>query len=248
MRKFRLGFIYFLSAVFLTLALSAPASSPAASMHAALLESIQQQINELIAAVARIQARINEILAERAHLSVVVPPAPVTENGPSMTAEVPAATQTASSSAEIVTVSTELVWKFFPLPSAYLSEPLATLYRFSITGGAVDKIIPSITYAITVADVSIKGFEIYAFSDEFFSAPALLNSKAAKRNRVGRYVGYVNPESKTVTILLDQGLTTELTIPAGETYYFELRGTVVGKNKGAFVTVAVEGLPEIKLE
>ncbi|TSC69319.1 MAG: hypothetical protein G01um101470_1060 [Parcubacteria group bacterium Gr01-1014_70] len=247
MKRYHTGFIYLVVAAILVLALSAPASPSAASTHATLLESIQQQINDLVAAVGRIQARILELLAEAAKSPATIP-----EVMPEKKAEELSIGTTTEPSAEVKveesTTSTEPVWKFMPLPSTYLTEPLALLYRFSITGGAKDAIIPSVTYTITPVDVSIKDLEIYAFSDELFSAPTFLNAKATKRNRVGKQVGYVDSQNQTVSILLDQSISSQITIPAGETYYFELRGTLVGKNSGAFATISAEKLPEIRLE
>lgn len=235
MKRFNTGFIYLGITAILILALSAPASPSAASIHATLIESIQQQINEIVAAIARIQIRILELMAEEAQLK---------KNDVVELVEIP---EPINTNEEAVSTATDPVWKFVSLPSTYLAQPLAILYRFSITGGAADTIIPSVTYTVTLADVSIKDLEIYAYSDELFSIQAFLRSTATKRNRVGRQIGYLNAEKNTVTILFDQG-PPSVAISAGETYYFELRGTVVAKNKGAFVTIAVEGLSEIKLE
>jgi len=217
----------------LLFALSVPTSPSAASTHASLLESIQQQLNEIIAAVARIQVRLLEIIAEEAR-----PP----EKSTVVESSVPAKTEE-----KAVSTSTEAVWKFVSLPSVYLSQPLAILYRFSITGGAVDTIIPSTTYAISLSDVSIKDLEVYAYSDDLFSVPAFLRNTTTKENRVGKQIGFLDSASSAVSILFDQG-PPQVQISAGETYYFELRGTVVAKNRSAFVTIAVDGLTEITLE
>ncbi len=232
MKKFHTGFIYLIITAILVLALSAPALSSAAYAHATLLESIQQQIYEILAAVGRIQARIEELIMEAAQPPVVAPAV--------LPVEPLVGTETLSP-------STELVWKFLPLPSAYLSEPLAILYRFSITGSTIDTTIPSVTFTYNLSDVSIKNLEIYAFSDDVFSAPTFLRSSAAKQNRVGKQIGYLDAQSKTVTILFDQG-PPSVTIPVGETYYFELRGTVVGKNRDAFLTIGAGELSSVTLE
>lgn len=232
MKQFRAGFIYLIVVTVFVLALSAPASSSLVSTRATLLESIQQQIYEILAAVGRIQARIEELIAQAAKPPVEAPtePAPPETSGELETSS-----------------STELVWKSLPLPSTYLSEPLVILYRFSVTGGTGDTIVPSVAFTYTLFDVSIKNLEIYAFSDEFFSMPTFLRNSAAKQNRAGKQVGYLDSSSKAVSILFDQGPPT-VTILAGKTYYFELRGTVIGKNKDAFATIAMEGLPAVTLK
>lgn len=248
MKRFNLGFIYLVVVAILILALSAPASPSSASTHATLLESIQQQINELVAAVTRIQARIMELLAEAAK-----PPAAAPEVIPEKEAVgSPGGTATETNTAvtapvEESTTSAEPVWKLMPLPSTYLTQPLALLYRFSITAGTADAVIPSATFTITLADVSLKDLGVYAFSDELLSVPAFLRDADTNRNRVGKRIGYLDSENKINTILFDQG-PPQVKIPAGTTYYFELRGTVVGKNSGAFAIISAEKLPEVKLE
>lgn len=242
MKQFHPRFIYLVIVAGLILALSTPASPSAAftTQHATLLESIQLQLNEIFSAIARIQLRIAELIKESA---------PVDQPVEQTIIESPAVeVVTEPDAVATVSASDAPVWKFMPLPSTYLAQPLAILYRFSIAGGAADAVIPSVTYTITLADVSIKDLEVYAFSDDLFSAPAFLNSKATKRNRVGKQSGYVDSRNQTVTILLDQSLSSQITIPVGETYYFELRGTVVGKNRGASAIISAEGLSAITLE
>ncbi|OGZ44874.1 MAG: hypothetical protein A3J54_00420 [Candidatus Ryanbacteria bacterium RIFCSPHIGHO2_02_FULL_45_13b] len=228
MKHFNSGFLYFVVIIVLLLALSAPALPSTASTHATLLESIQQQLNEIIAAVARIQVRILELIAEEAQS----PRQDIDNKLP----EIPA-----------TSTSTEAVWKFVPIPSLYLSQPLTILYRFSITGGTTDTIIPSVAYTVAFGDISIKNLEVYAYSDELFSVPAFLRNTVTKENRVGKQTGFLDSSSGLVSVLFDQG-PPQVKIPAGETYYFELRGTVVAKNKNAFLTIAAEGLSEIRLE
>lgn len=239
-KRFHIGFIYLIVVATFVLALSAPASLSAASTRATLLESIQQQINELVAAVTRIQARIMELLTEAAK-----PPAAVPEIIPEKEAA-GSLGGTATETDTVVTAPVE-VWKFMPLPSTYLTQPLALLYRFSITAGTADVVIPSATFTITLASVSVKDLGVYAFSDELLSVPAFLRDVNKNQNRVGKRIGYLDSENKINTILFDQG-PPQVKIPAGMTYYFELRGTVVGKNSGAFAIISAEKLPEVKLE
>lgn len=233
MKQFRTGFIYLIIVTIFVLALSAPASSSLVSTRATLLESIQQQIYEILAAVGRIQARIEELITQAAK-----PPVEAPTEEPVRT-EISSEMETSS--------STELVWKSLPLPSTHLSEPLVILYRFSVTGGAGDTIIPSVAFTYNLFDVSIKNLEIYAFSDESFSVPTFLRDSATKKNRAGKQNGYLDSSSKMASILFDQGPPV-VKILAGKTYYFELRGTVVGKNKNAFATIAMEGLPAVTLK
>ena len=229
------------------LALSAPASPSAASstQHATLLESIQQQLNEIIAAVARVQARLVELLEEAAQSPIAdtgsLPPSAV------LPAETASAPLPVEESTVVPTAPSGPVWTFLELPSTYLAQPLSVLYKFSITGGAEDAVIPSVTFVYQIADVSVKNLEVFAFSDEFYTLPAFLRNTAADRNRVGRYVGYLDPGLSELTILFDQGPPSVI-IPAGKTYYFELRGTVVGKNTAAFLNIAAKGLPEVMLK
>ena len=245
MKKFHSGFIYLIIAAVLILALSAPALHSSASTKATLLESIQQQIKELMTAVLRIQARIMELLAEAAK-----PPVVETEQRIDQTASSalpPDVPVPATPVVEEPVVTSELVWKFMPLPSLYLSDPLSILYRFSIAAGAKDAEILSVTYTFSYADVSVKDLEVFVFYDELFSDPILLRNTTTKRNRVGRYPGYLGGGSGSIVIPIEH-VTAGITIPAHKTYYFELRGSPVGKNKGAFFKISAEGLAEITLE
>lgn len=221
-----------------------PGFSPQTYSHATALESIQQQINAIVAAIVRIQARIAELLAETARPAPARPEEQVVETGAKTT---PAETTAATSSSETSAVSSKPIWKFISLPSLYFNQPLAIFYRFSITGGTADAIISSVTFDIAYEGVSIKDLEIYAFSDEFFSVPTFLNTNNTKKNRVGKKSGFLEASGQTVSIVLEHG-ASPMRILAGEIYYFELRGTPVAKNIGAFVTVSAEGLPQIRLE
>ena len=211
-------------------------------MGATLLEGIQQQINEIVAAIARIQARILELVAEQAKKTPAISKEPLKESGVAESVEIPAKTDS-----ETASTSTDPVWKFMPLPSTYLTQPLAILYRFSVTGGTADMTLPSVKFTVALADVSIKNVELFAFSDEAFSLPTFLRNSTTKQNRVGRQIGFIDPNNSTMTILLDQG-PPAVKILAGRTYYFELRGTVVAKNKSAFLTIGAESLSSLTLE
>lgn len=236
MKHFNSGFLYFTVVVILLLALSTSAVSSVTSTQASLLDSIQKQLTDIIAAVARIQARLLELVAEEVRVQE--------QNANNMPAEPPRDT---AGEAQVLSPSAEAVWKFIPVPSLYLSQPLSILYRFSITGGTTDTTISSVTYAITLTDVSIKDLEVYAYSDEFFSVPAFLRDATTKKNRVGKKPGFFDTSANTTSILFDQG-PPAVKIGAGETYYFELRGTVVAKNKNAGMRISGEGLSEIELK
>ena len=243
MKKFHSIFLSILTVAILILALSAPTVSINAATHATLLESLQQQLNEIFAAVLRIQSRIEELLLEAAKPMVpkpadtmeVSPPAPIAP----VAIETPVETTSPQDAAPL--------WKFEPMPSTVLTTPLAILYRFSITGGTESAVIPSIILTYSYTDVSVKNIEVFAFSDANFSVPTFLRSAAAYQNRVARYRGYLDSSVNKLTILFDQGPPT-VQVKPGETYYFELRGTPVGKNRGAFLTISVNELSAITFE
>jgi hypothetical protein len=225
----------------LVLALSIPVSfSQAENNQASVLESIQQQLDEILSALLRLQVRLDEIIAEQAS-SLIVGEANtnVMENSAEDTAVSPVPMEKENST------TTYPLWEFMPLSSMNLTTNLAVLYRFSVTAGEKDAVILSVTYTITHQDISIKDLKVHAFSDNLFSVRAYDN--ATKDDIVGRRNGFVAPGVETFTIALENN-TAGVVIPAGKTYYFELRGVPLGKNISAFAKVSVEGLPEVTLE
>lgn len=233
--------VYSIAVVSLAAVFLVPVLPPRASTHATVLESIQQQINVIMAAIVRIQARIAELVKEQTAQTPLTQPTEEQQSKESPT-EVAATSTTSDKPA----ASKNPLWRFIQLPSTDLTEPLVVLYHFSITAGTADATISSATFTITQADVSLKNLEVYAFSDEFFSVPAFLRNVATKRNRVARQIGYIGSNASTLSLLFDQG-PPSVFIPAGQTYYFELRGAVVGKNRDAIVTVLAEGLSLVTL-
>jgi hypothetical protein len=238
------GFALLLISAGLILALSAPFSSGARAVgqQASTLESIQQQIDNILIAILKIQQRIAELFAQQAAPEVEDPIAveePIVSDEP------------ATPTVDVEEVSIEEVsavvyplWKFIPLPSTELAVNLAVLYRLSITAGDKDATVSSIIYTINYGDVSIKDLSIHAFTDVFFSKKAYDNS--AKNDIIGKRNGFISSGGQTFAIALES-YGAGVIVPAGKTYYFELRGVPLGKNISAFATISAEGLPEVTL-
>ncbi|GEM_PF-6733639 len=247
MKKFPYAFVLLVVAAGLVVALSVPLSSGVGQYQkATVLESIQRQIQEIAAAIEQIQLRIAELL-----LGTIIVPEPQEEQFEEAPAVLPEESQedlaetydVVVRTPEIGTdavVSAKPMWEFVSLPSTFLSEGLAILYRFSVTAGSEDETIPSVAYTITYADITIKDLEVFAFTDDLFYTKAYGINPVGKRNGI-------MPSGETAVLLISDK-TTSLVIPAGETRYFELRGITTGKNIAAIATISAEGMEDVVLE
>ncbi|MBI4160186.1 peptidoglycan-binding protein, partial [Candidatus Wolfebacteria bacterium] len=127
-----------------------------------------------------------------------------------------------------------------PVPSNALPQPNAALYRVRYTAPSTrDGTLRSAPLSYTVNNISIPyGVHVYAYRDAGFSEQAYgtqsIGSVAAR-----------NPTNGTGEIsipLVSEG--RPILVPAGQTLYFELRGTVLATGDNAELRVKVPGLGE----
>lgn len=218
-------------------------ASSADSAHAATLESIQRQLNDIFAVLKRISDRIAILLQEAQGKKTV---------SPEVGAEAVIPTETEIANTIVQTVEPEVislpiaepVWKFIEVPSRSFAGGLIILYRYSITAGDKDFTVSSARFRIAVGDVSVKDLEVHAFTDALFFTKAYYN----KTSSVGKRKGFLESSRQDIEISLENGIVAGLLIPAGDTRYFELRGFTSGKNTAAYLEVSGEGLPKIIFE
>ena len=219
----------FITGAVLITALSVPFSSSAVQGSANIFESIQKQLNEILAAIQRIQIRIAELFLEEAAQQQATEPV----------VSAPETSVPTSAPQEII-ASVDPTWRYMPVPTTFLGTGLVILYRFSITAGSSEAVISTVPYALEFADISIKDLEVHAFKDDLFS------QKAYEINPVGKRRGFVQNNVPVSIDISDK--TASLVIPAGETRYFELQGITTGKNVSAFAEISANGMQEVRFE
>lgn len=218
-------------------------ASLANSMHAVTLESIQQQLNEIFAALKRISDRITILLQEAQGKKT-----PVSVETETANTVLPPMKQVEVTSV-LTAPAAELAWKFREVPSRSFAGGLIILYRYSITAGSLDAKVSTARFQIAFGDVSIKDLEVHAFKDEYFSTRAYkIGSAYNNMEYVGRRKGVLESGRQDIEISLEDGVSAGLLIPAGETRYFELRGFTSGKNTAAYLEVSGERLSKIVFE
>ncbi|PJE64451.1 MAG: hypothetical protein COU90_03320 [Candidatus Ryanbacteria bacterium CG10_big_fil_rev_8_21_14_0_10_43_42] len=207
---------------FLIVALASvvPILSNNSASSASVLIGIQEEISIILKKIFQLQKDLDFLKAQKPEVEVyVAPPADIEE---------PA-----------VNVRTD----YIPLVSHNLQEGLVVLYKFSVTAGPDrPEVIDTFTFVIEKQDISLKRLELYAFADSEFTTSAFTTNPA------GKYTASLDDERKTVRITITNGEGTPAKIPAGETYYFELRGISAGKNISARITTILEGFAAEILE
>ena len=111
----------FITGAVLITALSVPFSSSAVQGSANIFESIQKQLNEILAAIQRIQIRIAELFLEEAAQQQATEPV---VSAPE--------TSVPTSTPQEAIVLADPTWHYMPVPTTFLGSGLIILYRFSI--------------------------------------------------------------------------------------------------------------------
>lgn len=233
MKKKLLGMLIFLFVGFLFVTAFPVLSSD--KTQASTLQAIQLEIQRVAAQLARIVEMVGRLIAMQSAPQEQVPVVSIPEEVklPSDTEE-----KTASTSEEIMKIYP--LFESLPLISTSSQGGLIVLYRFSITAGTEQAVLESVQYRITYGDVSLRDLEVHAFSDPQFS------KRAFNEKPIGKLKGYLQGgESRGQLPLNAYGA---ITIPAGETRYFEIHGTTSGKNINAFVTTSIEDLPAVTVK
>ncbi len=150
------------------------------------------------------------------------------------------------------------------VPSTSIPQTNAILYRFSVTADAAGPIsLYKLTFQVSSSSVSAtsSNFNVYAYTDSSFSAKAYDNNPTAAANVdcvsqtnldtntncttvVAATAGGGNSSSSDVVWFFgpsgNVASTTEgVVVPAGSTYYFELRGDITNPNSGTGNTLQV---------
>lgn len=122
------------------------------------------------------------------------------------------------------------------------------LMRFKVTANSTGPVsLFNLNFAFStsgtaVTNTQISAVKVYAYTDASYSLPA---STAAGDGQFGLTNGTYNGTSATIlpsSPNLDfQSTTNPLVIPAGSTYYFEVRATVTGVTTGSSVTTTLGG-------
>jgi hypothetical protein len=109
------------------------------------------------------------------------------------------------------------------------------LIRFSVTANAGGTLgIEKFTFTVSTSSATVSAINLYAFTDSGFSSPV---SSAASGQLNATSIG----GSGTVTVRANNVTGGILQIPAGQTYYFELRGSVASVVSGSSVTTTLLG-------
>ena len=200
---------------------------------AATLQSIQLEINRIIALIISIQERILVLLREQ---SATSEEKTVTTQESS---QAPAPSLPVAQEVKKDVDADAPVYEKLSLPSHALPGGLGILYRFSVTGGSKDVTIPSFRFLITYSDISIKDLTILAYEDADLSRRAY----STVLDYTGKRAGFLDGGEATVDVSVSDG-SLPLVIRAKTTRYFELRGTTSGRNVSAYVSVMLEGFPK----
>ena len=112
------------------------------------------------------------------------------------------------------------------------------LMRFSVTANAAGSIgLQQFAFQIASSTVtSVTSLKLYGYTDSGFSTPVSSAAGGGQLNTTG-----VNVTGSTAKIVTDSVNGGVLEVGAGQTYYFELRGTVAGVQTGTSVSTTLLG-------
>lgn len=155
---------------------------------------------------------------------------------------------TAGSSASTAVAGVR-VFKSFPtlakvsVPTNTLNNGEQSLLRFKVTASTAGDVgIYKFTVRVATTTATVTGINIRAFSDAFTSAVSGLTSDGSML--ASNLTGTAWNSSATDLEVFAQtsaGATTTVQVPAGETRYFDLIGTVSGATPGASVQAQLQG-------
>ena len=111
------------------------------------------------------------------------------------------------------------------------------LIRFSVTANAMGTVgVQQFAFSVASSTVtSVTGLTLYAYTDAGFSTP-VSSAASGQLNTTP-----TNTTAGSVRLVTDNVNGGALQIPAGQTYYFELRGTVAGVQTGSSVSTTFLG-------
>ncbi len=123
------------------------------------------------------------------------------------------------------------------LASGAGSAAAGKFIRFSVTANAAGDVgIARFTFSVaTSSGVTISGLGLYAYTDSGFSTPVSGQGS-------GGLIGATITATSTSNVQLGvSSPSAPLEVPAGQTYYFELRGSVGGTVSGSSITTTLLG-------
>lgn len=110
------------------------------------------------------------------------------------------------------------------------------LIRFSVTANAGGSLgVEEFNFTVATSTANVTTMILYAYTDSGFSTP-VSSAASGQLNATG-----VNSAAGNVEVHTDNVTGDILQVPAGQTYYFELRGTVTGVATGASITTTLRG-------
>lgn len=124
------------------------------------------------------------------------------------------------------------------LPGSGIAD--GRLMRFKITANSAGDVgLDKFTLTLATTSATVTGVNIYGFTDAAYSQPI------SGVNTGGQFMASnVNPNGSGVSIIQPQtsgAASTTVSVPAGQTRYFEIRGTVSGTATTYSVTATLNG-------
>ncbi len=109
------------------------------------------------------------------------------------------------------------------------------LMRFKITANSADALgIGKLTFSVATTTLTVTDVQLIAYTDSSYSSPI---SGQGTGGQIGSTLSSI-PSNSNFTIT---PTSAQVTIPAGATYYFELRGSISGNSTGAAAATTLKG-------
>lgn len=150
-------------------------------------------------------------------------------------------------------VSGVRIFKSYPVfvkdtvPTNTLNNGQQALLRFKVTANSQGDVgISKFTFTLATTTASVTGVNIYAFTDSAYSTPVSgISSDGGLASSTvlasGNTVWVSSATQIDISAQTTTGASTTVEIPAGQTRFFEVRGTVAGAATGASISTALQG-------
>ena len=122
-----------------------------------------------------------------------------------------------------------------------LSDGDKSLLRFKVTADGTDDIgIYKFKFNVATTGVNATAFNVYGYTNSSYStAISGVGDNSAKIRATD--VASLGATTLEIVVTDSSGLTSVLEVPAGVTYYFDVRGTISGSSAGDSITTQLEG-------
>lgn len=156
-------------------------------------------------------------------------------------------TFTLGSAAGSTSASGTRVMKSYPtvsldtLPTTGIAD--GRLMRFKVTANASGPVgLTNFALSISTSTASVTNVTIYGFTDSGYSNPISGVSGDGNLQATNDCTsGCTSSPALAIGVTTGGGTETAIQVPAGETRYFEVRGTVTGATSGASITTTLAG-------